>query len=273
MRRSIRWNGNIVTVILVLMAGCTEDSSDPTGSSGSSVTALFYTGLYAGTGYWDATLGDYVTGDCIEVWGWSLGSPMPTVQRILLNANQMGEFEQESSEEGDWFQALAKDVPLTGSQTVAVVSNQGTATGTVSVPGPVAITSPLSGSALPSGNFVVTWTGDAEMYSVYVSSESIDDYKGFDTLVTGKSLTVSSSRLVDNYHAVDIGVFGFNGTPSNASETANMTGDALGYLVAFSEDAEAYVSLGLTPFKQRADHPTHERCRQILRRIAAHAGG
>jgi hypothetical protein len=143
---------------------------------------------------------------------------------------------------GVWLYAAMMTESITGSKTFSIQSDGGTATGTVVLPdAPTVATSPNEGDTVnPGSDIVFTWSSDASYHSVYVNvyNASYSDVALADTVVTGNSFTLAGNKVLATHERVYFSVWSWNGVDMRPGATANMTGSALGFLIADNQTGE-----------------------------------
>jgi len=224
---------SLCIIWVVTMLGCNDSSDNPSSSETKPIMVVW---VSADNEYWvnDSTV--YI--DNVEVEGFVLGSPMPQVQKVLINGSEMTNLEIYEEEEGLWFEAIQIGGQLTGSKEVSVVLDKGMATGTVTISSlPLSITSPQEGDSISYGsNLVITWTGNATYTELDVDAEdSIYNYYKIidDSITTGKTLTVPGNILFSHsLKRIWLHLYDFNGTYPKVGATANMEGTSDGFLMA-----------------------------------------
>ncbi len=201
---------------------------------------IFSAWVEADDSYYDEGLDSTITLNNIEISGtvqnsprasnisMTLGGKAPAKSSTVLNLTY-----------GQVFVGDYLNEAFTGTKTVAITSNEGSASGTITIPNPTVLVSPTDGDSVsPYQDINVTWTGNAEWYVLYVGAvDRAYNYTPLydDSVVSATNVVIRALAIPAAAVRLAINVSGFNGPMPVAGAIGNMTGAGPGFLFSMDD--------------------------------------
>jgi hypothetical protein len=247
----------LAALFVSLLQPCCSTVSPSSGDGDQSTSEpLVLADIHTSSEYYDYAADSFVADTCLCISIACIGSPMPRVQSVLLDGNELTMHSTSDVYLG-FMRAYARNVDLYSAKTLSVVTDGGTASAQCAVPPlPPYVVSPPYGSQLTRGtDQLFEFDGACEYYRLRFSfmHNAMFGVSSFevilDTIVTAPSF-ILPGRFTDSTRSNNlyVAVKGYNGAlPFQKGALANMTGSAYGFVYAYntfnnSWDSEAVFS-------------------------------
>lgn len=226
----------LMCVFTCALIGCSGTKVNTPLENGSRKTIMVVS-ITAEKSYQDPFSDTTVNHPCNSISGYCMGSPVPGIDSILFNGNEVP-FKVTADDDGMGFNALyfADTLMSTyaGHKSLRVVTSEGTATGEVEVPlERTVFTMPFNPSA---SNAYLILDGRTDYYEVAAWFQFTDNLYNFDVVdtIVADTLFRFSPAWFDTTRSDMIQIFasGMNGAVPTYGASANMDGTATGYLFA-----------------------------------------
>ncbi len=187
--------------------------------------------------YRDPVADTQVYRPCDVIQAYVAGSPVPLVERILLDGRDIP-FVIDADEDGIGLKAVMEPdsgMSNTGEKHLSIVTSGGTASGRVNVPATaVTFRRPYELPQMPQN--VLIARGRADYYEIgawFTFENNLMNFDIEDTIVKDTLFTIPAAWF-DTVRSDQIKFFivGVNGAMPVSGESGNMTGSALGFLLA-----------------------------------------
>jgi hypothetical protein len=229
-----------------MFTSCDLTGDDDSGSGNAgSVKPIHVVFVGADDSYWNSDLDSTILANNVELEGFAVGSPVPSVSGVTINGQSLLDFEIDQEEICFYAGELITNTN-TGSVEVNISTNFGNVTGSAVIPAlSDKITSHKNEDTIVTNQaLTITWRSTAPQYFLYIRiyDDNYNDLNSIDTILTGvTSFTVPASMVVPGTQEVSIGLTGYSGAYAGIpGATANMAGTGgVGFLLAENAIADS----------------------------------
>lgn len=219
----------IFSIAVFMLVSCEKNSTES-----ESVSQIILVWAYHDYDYWDYETDERVYIENTEAWGVVFADPLPGFDYLKLS-NKISN----SHEYWTGYIGFGEDARITSNfdpLEVEVKTSFGKVNGTISLPDTITDLSLSEYDTLQLGeSFTISWSGNADFYSIYCEYEWIDDnddwqYTDLDTIISGNSIIFPGIIFTHNGEISYIRVYQENGPLPKEGAVGNMAGDGSGFL-------------------------------------------